>query len=257
MTTARHELTRPQSPSYDLTGKCVVVVGGKTGIGLGIAQAAHAAGASVTVASRRSASAVDHPELTPFEQIELDISDEDAVRAAFDTIGSLDHLLVAAGPTDGSWGAFMDEDMRGVRSYANSKFLGSWACARYAQPRLATDGSITFLTGGIAARAKVGMTAVTSTFAAVEALTRSLALELGPVRVNAIRPGFIDTDLWNFLSTTDAADVREKVRTSFPARRIGRPADVGHAAVFLMTNPYVTGTVLEVSGGEQLVDWQF
>jgi NAD(P)-dependent dehydrogenase (short-subunit alcohol dehydrogenase family) len=51
--------------------------------------------------------------------------------------------------------------------------------------------------------------------------------------------------------------VREKVRANFPARRIGRPADVGHAAVFLMTNPYVTGTVLEVSGGEQLVDWQF
>ncbi len=124
-------------------------------------------------------------------------------------------------------------------------------------PRLAADGSITFLTGGIAARSKLGMTAVTSTFAAVEALARSLALELGPVRVNAIRPGFIDTDLWNFLSKTDAADVREKVRANFPARRIGRPADVGHAAVFLMTNPYVTGTVLEVSGGEQLVDWQF
>jgi NAD(P)-dependent dehydrogenase (short-subunit alcohol dehydrogenase family) len=257
MATAQHEPTRPQSPSYDLTGKRVVVVGGKTGIGLGIAQAAHEAGASVTVASRRSASVTDHPELTPFEQIELDIGDEEVVRAAFDTIGGLDHLLVAAGPTDGSWGEFRDEDMRGVRSYANSKFLGSWACARYAHPRLASDGSITFLTGGIAARSKVGMTAVTSTFAAVEALTRSLALELGPVRVNAIRPGFIDTDLWNFLSTTDAADVREKVRANFPARRIGRPADVGHAAVFLMTNPYVTGTVLEVSGGEQLVDWQF
>jgi len=102
----------------------------------------------------------------------LDISDEDAVRSAFNAIGSLDHLLVAAGPTDGSWGAFMDEDMRGVRSYANSKFLGSWACARYAAPNLSSNGSITFLTGGIAARSKIGMTAVTSTFAAVEALAR-------------------------------------------------------------------------------------
>ncbi|MGO4135977.1 SDR family oxidoreductase [Rhizobium brockwellii] len=257
MTTAQNELKRSQSPSYDLTGKRVVVVGGKTGIGLGIAQAAHAAGASVTVASRRSASSADHPELAPFEQLVLDISDEDAVRASFDAIGSLDHLLVAAGPTDGSWGAFMDEDMRGARSYGNSKFLGSWACARYAAPKLSSNGSITFMTGGIAARSKIGMTSVTSTFAAVEALARSLALELGPIRVNVIRPGFIDTDLWNFLSPTDAADVREKVRANFPARRIGQPADVGHAAVFLMTNPYVTGTVLEVSGGEQLVDWQF
>ncbi|GES46076.1 hypothetical protein RsS62_53280 [Rhizobium dioscoreae] len=144
-----------------------------------------------------------------------------------------------------------------MRSYLNSKFLGSWACARYAALNLSSNGSVTFLTGGIAARSKIGMTAVTSTFAAVEALARSLALELGPIRVNAIRPGFIDTDLWNFLSPTDAADVREKVRANFPARRIGYPADVGHAAVFLMTNPYVTGTVLEVSGGETLVDWLF
>ena len=257
MTTVHSERARPQMPSHDLTGKRVVVVGGKTGIGLGVAQAAHAAGASVTVASRRSAPVADHPELAPFEQIRLDLGDEETIRDAFDAIGALDHLVVAAGPTDGTWGAFMDDDMRGVRSYTNAKYLGSWACARYATPRLSHDGSITFLTGGIAARPKVGMTSVTSAFAAVEALGRSLALELGPIRVNTIRPGFIDTDFWTFLSEADAAAVREKVRAKFPARRLGQAADVGHAAVFLMTNPYVTGTVLDVTGGEQLVDWAF
>ncbi len=257
MTTVQSERPRPQLPSYDLTGKRVVVVGGKTGIGLGVAQAAHAAGANVTVASRRSASVADHPELAPFEQIRLDIGDEEAVRAAFDTIGALDHLVVVAGPTDGSWGAFMDDDMRGVRSYTDAKYLGSWACARHAGRRLPPNGSITFLTGGIAARPKAGMTSVTSAFAAVEALGRSLALELGPIRVNTLRPGFIDTEFWTFLSETDAAAVRDKVRANFPARRLGQAADVGHAAVFLMTNPYVTGTVLDVTGGEQLVDWMF
>lgn len=254
MTTTQNQPAHAQVLSYDLTGKRVVVVGGKTGIGLGIAHAAHAAGASVTVASRRSTSAATHPELAPFSQVEFDMGDEAAVRNAFAKIGEFDHLLVVAGPTDGSWGTFMDEGMMGARSYADAKFFGSWACARYAS--FAADGSITFLTGGIAARSKIGMTAVTSAFAAVEALTRSLALELGPVRVNCIRPGFVETDLWNFLAE-DGAAVREKVRTNFPARRLGRPADIGHAAVFLMTNPYVTGTVLEVSGGEQLVDWQF
>ncbi len=134
--TSQTELRHPNSPSYDLTGKHVVVVGGKTGIGLGMDLAAHAAGARVTVASRRSASVADHPELAPFEQLVLDISDEDAVRVAFNSIGSLDHLLVAAGPTDGSWGSFMDEDMRGVRSYLNSKYLGSRRCrARSARAR--------------------------------------------------------------------------------------------------------------------------
>jgi NAD(P)-dependent dehydrogenase (short-subunit alcohol dehydrogenase family) len=255
--TEQSERTQQATPNYDLTGKRVVVVGGKAGIGLGIAQAAYAAGASVMVASRRSASVTDHPELAPFEQIRLDISDEGAVRAAFDAIGQLDHLVVAAGPTDGSWGAFMDDDMRGVLSYTTTKYLGSWACARYAAPRLAPHGSITLLTGGIAARPKLGMTSVTSAFAAVEALGRSLALELGPIRVNTIRPGFIDTDFWTILPEAVAAEVREKVRTTFPARRLGQPSDIGHAAVFLMTNPYVTGTVLDVTGGEQLVDWLF
>ncbi|MCJ2086429.1 SDR family oxidoreductase [Methylobacterium sp. E-005] len=258
MTHASLSRPDPTSPStYDLSGKRVVVVGGKTGIGLGIAKAAHRAGAAVTVASRRSVSAAERPDLAEFEQISLDIRDETAVRAAFETIGSLDHLVVTAGPELGSWGAFMDEDMRGLRSYLEGKFLGSWTCARHAAPRLPPGGSITLLTGGTAAKPKRGLTAVMATFAAVEAMSRSLALELGPVRVNTIRPGYVDTGLWDALPEAERADLREKVRANFPARHVGTIADIGHAAVFLMTNPYVTGSLLEVSGGELLVDWLF
>ena len=199
----------------------------------------------------------ERPDLALFEQVNLDLRDEASVRAAFEAIGPFDHLHVTAGTEAGSWGAFMDEDMRGVRSYMESKFLGSGACARHAAPRLAKDGSITFLTGGTGARAKLGLAAVTSVFSAVEALSGSLALELAPVRVNTIRPGFVETEWWNFLSEAQREEMRTKVRANFPARRLGTPADIGHAALFLMTNPYVTGTVLEVSGGELLVDWLF
>jgi NAD(P)-dependent dehydrogenase (short-subunit alcohol dehydrogenase family) len=246
-----------RSPTHDLTGQRVVVVGGKTGIGLGIARTAQAAGATVVVASRRNLSAEERPDLTSFEQVSLDLCDEASVRAAFEAIGSFDHLHVTAGSEAGSWGAFMDEDMRGVRSYMESKFLGSWACARHAARHLTEDGTITFLTGGTGARAKLGLAAVTSVFSAVEALSASLALELAPVRVNTIRPGFVETEWWNFLSKAQREELRAKVRAKFPARHLGTPADVGHAALFLMTNPYVTGTVLEVSGGELLVDWLF
>ncbi len=250
--------SRPRpTPTFDVTGKRVVVVGGKVGIGLGIAQAAKAAGATVTVASRRTVPVDRSPDLAGFEQVVLDVHDEAAVRDAFDRVGPVDHLVVAAGPEVGSSGRFMDEDMRGVRSFLEGKFLGTWACARYAAPHLATDGSITFLTGGTGTRSKLGFAAVTSSHAAVEALARSLALELAPVRVNTIRPGFIDTEMWNFLPAGKLDDLRAKVRETFPARRVGTAADVGHAAVFLMTNPYVTGSVVEVSGGELLVDWLF
>ena len=253
------QTTREPSPkrSEDLTGKRVVVVGGKVGMGLGIASAAHAAGAAVTVASRRKTSAEERPDLAEFEQMELDIRDEGAVRAAFETIEAFDHLVVTAAPDIMSWGNFMDEDMRGVRSYMEGKFLGSWACARYATPRLAPDGTITFLTGGTGARPKLGFAAVTPVLAAVEALSRSLALELAPIRVNTIRPGFIDTDMWSFLPDEEREGIRAKVREGLPARRVGTTGDIGHAALYLMTNPYVTGSVLEVSGGELLVDWLF
>jgi NAD(P)-dependent dehydrogenase (short-subunit alcohol dehydrogenase family) len=246
-----------QAASFSLTGKRVVVVGGKTAIGLGVATVAHAMGAAVTVASRRDVSAEKRPELAAFEQVVLDMSDEAGVREAFEAIGRFDHLVVTAGPALGSWGSFMDADMRGVRSYLEGKFLGSWACARHAAPHLARGGSITFLTGGTGARAKIGLAAVTSTFAAVESLSQSLALDLAPIRVNTLRPGFIDTEFWNVLPAADVENIREKVRAKFPVQRLGTAADVGHAAVFLMTNPYVTGTILNVNGGELLVDWAF
>jgi NAD(P)-dependent dehydrogenase (short-subunit alcohol dehydrogenase family) len=240
-------------PSLNLVGKKVVVVGGKTGIGLGIARGAQAAGATVVVASRRVASAESRPDLVGFQQVSLDMRDESAVRNSFETIGPFDHLVVTAAPDIGSWGSFMDADMSGVRSYMEGKFLGSWACARYAAPKLRPNGTITFLSGGMAARPKLGFTAVTSAFAAVEALASSLAVELAPTRVNTIRPGFIDTDMWAFLPAEVRAGLKKGVEASFPARRAGKVEDVAHAALFLMTNPYVTGTVLEVSGGENLV----
>lgn len=130
--------------SQDLTGTRVVVVGGKVGMGLGIARAARAAGATVIVASRRSASGEEQPDLADFEQVRLDVRDETAVREAFDAIGSIDHLVVTAAPDVGTWGHFMDDDMTGARSYMDGKFFGSWAGARYASPHLATAGSITF-----------------------------------------------------------------------------------------------------------------
>ena len=253
MTSTNNPQEATVASSLALSGKKVVVVGGKTGIGLGVALAARAAGATVVVASRRISSVEERPDLADFVQVTLDMRDESSVRAAFDTIGPLDHLVVTAAPDLGTWGTFMDADMQGVRSYVEGKFLGSWACARHGAPHVQAGGSITFLTGGMATRPKIGFAAVTSSFAAVEALSGSLALELAPTRVNTIRPGFIDTDMWSFLPAEQRDGLRKKVEATFPSRRAGKTQDIGHAALFLMTNPYVTGTVIEVSGGENLV----
>jgi NAD(P)-dependent dehydrogenase (short-subunit alcohol dehydrogenase family) len=222
-------------------------------MGLGAARAAAAAGAHVIVAGRRARAARSDAEHERFEHIVLDVTDETAVEAAFDAIGELDHLLVTAAPPPGSWRPFLEQDVAGVQRYVHAKLLGSWACARYAAPHLRAGGSITFLTGCAAIRPRAGSSIVTATFAAVEALAQALALELGPLRVNTIRPGLVDSAMWDFLDAAARERLRSAARTRFPARRIGTIDDIGHAAVFLMTNPYTTGIVLEVSGGEPLV----
>jgi NAD(P)-dependent dehydrogenase (short-subunit alcohol dehydrogenase family) len=247
--------SNPESASGgpSLVDQRVVVVGGTSGMGLGAVHAASARGAEVVVASRRVAKAEGvlgspSPEAT---QAVVDITDERSVIALFDRCGELDHLLVTASP--GSTGQFLDQDVAAAQRYMNGKFFGSWACARYAAPRMRPGGSITFLSGGLAVRPESGASMVTAAFGAVEALSRALAVELAPIRVNTIRPGFIDSPMWDFLDEEERERMREDRRRNSPARRVGEPADIGAAAAFLMTSPYITGTVLEVNGGEALV----
>src|SRR5262245_18359087 len=238
-----------------LHGQRVVIVGGTSGMGLGAVQAAVEAGASVVVAGRRREAERGgiEPEQRRTTHAQVDVTDEHSVRSLFEQVGTVDHLFVTATPPSRGSGRFLEQDVATAQSFMTGKFFGSWACARYAAPYIRRGGSITFLTGCASVRPQPGRTMVTAVFAALEAFSQALALELGPVRVNTIRPGIIDSEMWSFLDDGAREELRRKVRATFPARRIGTIEDIGHAAVFLMTNPYVTGAVLEVSGGEPLV----
>jgi NAD(P)-dependent dehydrogenase (short-subunit alcohol dehydrogenase family) len=238
-----------------LDGRRVVVVGGTSGMGRGAVTAAADAGAEVIAAGRRAAGERDAVAgAGRVEQAVVDMADEASVQALFEDVDRLDHLLVTAAPSPGSPGAFLEQDVAAARRYLDGKLLGSWACARYAAPRMPAGGSITFLTGAAAVRPSRGAAMVTTTFAALEALTRALALELGPLRVNAIRPGYTDSEMWSFLGDAGRRQLRRRVAAAMPVGRIGTVQDVGHAALFLMTNEQTTGAILEVSGGETLVD---
>jgi NAD(P)-dependent dehydrogenase (short-subunit alcohol dehydrogenase family) len=221
-------------------------------MGLAAATIAARAGAEVIVAGRRPPH--ERAGVAGIRHEVVDVTDEESVRALFDRVGAFDHLLVTAAPKPGSWGAFLQQDLAAAQEYMNSKFFGSWACARYAAPRLRPGGSITFLTGGAAVRPRAGSSMVSAAFAALETLCRGLAVELAPLRVNTLRPGYTDSDMWNFLDEPAREALRQKVRALMPVRRMGTTDDVGQAAVFLMTNPQVTGSVLDISGGETLVD---
>lgn len=233
-----------------LSGQRVVVVGGTSGMGLATARAAAAQGAEVLAAGRRPVAgreAVDG-----VRQAEVDVTDEASVRALFDAAGAVDHLFVSASP--GSPGPFLEQDLAAARTFLDGKLLGSWTCARYAAPRMPAGGSITFVTGAAVVRPSLGASMATAAFAAVEGLSRALALELGPLRVNTIRPGYTDSEMWSGLSDTERDQLRRRVAEAMPTRRMGTPEDIAHAAVFLMTSRQTTGAVLEVSGGETLVN---
>jgi NAD(P)-dependent dehydrogenase (short-subunit alcohol dehydrogenase family) len=233
-----------------MKGQRVVVVGGTSGMGLATVRAAAGLGAEVVSAGRRP---LTQRESVPgVEAAEVDVTDEESVRILFDRVGTLDHLLVTA--SAGTPGAFLDQDLARARSFMDGKFFGSWMCARYAAPGLAASGSITFVTGGAVVRPPAHGSMTSAAFAAVEALTRALAIELGPRRVNTIRPGYTDSDMWSYLPDARRRELRRRVSDAMPVGRMGTPDDIAHAALFLMTNPQVTGAVLEVTGGETLVN---
>jgi NAD(P)-dependent dehydrogenase (short-subunit alcohol dehydrogenase family) len=234
----------------DLAGQRVVVVGGTSGMGLATVRASLALGAEVVAAGRRPVAGRES--VAGVRQLEVDVTREESVRALFGAVGALDHLLVTA--SAGTPGAFLDQDLAAARTFMDGKFFGSWTCARFAAPVLRAGGSITFVTGGAVVRPPRNGSMITAAFAAVEALTRALAVELGPTRVNTIRPGYTDSDMWRFLTDQQRQDLRRRVADAMPVKRMGAPEDVAHAAVFLMTNPQVTGAVLEVTGGETLVN---
>jgi len=238
-----------------LAGTTVVVVGGTSGMGRAAAQAAAQAGADVVVAGRRAAA--NRPAIDAgagsVRHATVDNSDESSVKALYEEVGQLDHLLVTAAPAPGTWGPLLEQDLATARQYLDGKFWGSWLNARYAAAKLRPGGSVTFLTGCNVIRPIAGMAMVAASFGAVEAMTLALALELAPSRVNAIRPGLVDSEMWAVMPAEVKDDVFGKARERFPVGRVGTPEDIGNAALFLMTNSYVTGTVLEVSGGEPLV----
>jgi NAD(P)-dependent dehydrogenase (short-subunit alcohol dehydrogenase family) len=207
-------------------------------------------GAEVIAAGRRPLEGREP--LEGVTQARVDTTDEASVQALFDEVGELDHLFVSSSP--GAPGPMLEQDLAAARTFVDGKLLGSWMCARYAAPRMRAGGSITFVTGCAVLRPPRHAAMVVAAFAAVEALSRALALELGPLRVNTIRPGYTDSEMWSGLLAAERERLRQAVAAVVPVGRMGTPEDIAHAAVFLMANRQVTGAVLEVSGGEPLVE---
>ena len=122
-----------------------------------------------------------------------------------------------------------------------------------ARGQIAPGGSLTFLSGGEGHRGQPGTTLISAINAAIAGLTRGLAIELAPVRVNTLSPGTTDTPLWDRMSEADRAALFKRVADTLPVRRMGQAEDAAHAILFLMTNPFITGQVVRADGGGDLL----
>ena len=237
----------------DFSGQRVVVIGGSSGMGLAVAQAAAAAGAAVTIASsgqgRLDAALAQLPD--GCAAVVLDTRDEASVAAAFGRLGQLDHLIYTAG--DGVRPRPVTQvPLAEARALLDVRLWGSVAAVQHAAPRITAGGSIALTSGTIAVRPAAGAALASAGAAAVEGLVRGLAVELAPVRVNAVRPGAVRTPLWDALPEPQrtAALAAQAGRTL--TRTTGDPAEIAAAHCYLMGNRFVTGTVLTVDGGALL-----
>jgi NAD(P)-dependent dehydrogenase (short-subunit alcohol dehydrogenase family) len=235
-----------------LSGKTVVVIGGATGIGYAVAEAAREEGARVVVASSQAAN-VDAAVARlggGASGSAVDVSDEASVAGFFERIGRFDHLAFTAGDWGGSFFApTRDLDLAEAQAGFGVRFWGALTVAKHAIRTIAEEGSITLTGGMLAHRPMKGAPVVTAVAGAIEHLTRGLAVDLAPVRVNAVCPGIILTDRTKQLP--------EEMLKAFTARLpLPRGADPGEAAeayLYLMRGGYTTGQVLWVDGGGAVV----
>ena len=238
----------------DIAGQHIVIIGGTSGIGLAVAEAASKAGAAVVVASSRDASVAEALARLPpaAKGHRLDIRDEAAIAAFFEGIGEFDHLVFTAGESL-QLGAVRETEIAAAKAFFETRYWGAFMTAKHAAPRLRPGGSIVFTSGIAGQRPQTGWALGASICAAMEGLTRALAVELAPLRVNLVSPGFVRSPLWRNMADDARDALYESAGKSLPVGRVGEPADLAEAYLFLMRQGFATGQTMVVDGGGVLV----
>ena len=237
-----------------LTAKRVVVLGGTSGIGLAVVQAAAREGATPVVVSRDQTRVDATVALLPAgaEGFAVDVADEAAVKDLFKRIGPFDHLVFTAGESL-QLNTLAEMSLVAARQFFETRYWGALTASKYGAPLIRTGGSIVFSSGSAGARPQPGWALGASICMAMEGLTRALAVELAPVRVNLVTPGFVRTPLWRNIPEADREAMYAAAGEKLLVGRVGEAAEVAETYLFLMRQGFATGQSFVVDGGGVLV----
>jgi NAD(P)-dependent dehydrogenase (short-subunit alcohol dehydrogenase family) len=234
----------------------VVIIGGSSGIGLAAAEALLGQGAAVTIAGR-SPARLDSARRTlasrcrpaALRMVTADVAREDDVQRLFKDAGPVDHVVLTAADAVGAYQRIRSLDLAAARTMVDTKLSGALLVAKHAE----VAGSITVTSGIAAYRPAPGGSVVAAVNGALESLAYALALELAPVRVNVVSPGWVDTPIWDTIAGEAKSARLEAMAARLPVGRVGTPGDVAQAVLALIGNQFMTGTVVHVDGGQRLV----
>jgi NAD(P)-dependent dehydrogenase (short-subunit alcohol dehydrogenase family) len=237
-----------------LREKRVVILGGSSGIGLAVAEQATAQGASLVIASS-NARRIEQAIKSLGKNVEgktLDLTDERAIESFFQGLGTFDHLVFTAGDAL-QLGELASTDLREARQAFELRYWAAVAAVKYGSPQLRNGGSIVLTTGIAGQRPRKGWVLGASVCGSIEALTRALAVELAPIRVNAVSPGVVRTNLWQNMREEDRNSLYESVGKSLLVGRVGEASEIARTYLYLMQGGFTTGQIIVVDGGTLLV----
>jgi NAD(P)-dependent dehydrogenase (short-subunit alcohol dehydrogenase family) len=182
----------------------------------------------------------------------VDLTDEQQIRSFFTRIGEFDHLVYTAGENI-RLSYLGDTRLDEARVYFNIRYWGAFMAVKYAYPHIRKEGSIVLTSGIASQRPGAGWSLGASICAAMEGFTRAMAVELAPVRVNAVSPGIVRTNLWSSLADADRDAMYAQTANALPTKRIGEADELAQTYLYLMHQPFSTGQILTIDGGALLV----
>jgi NAD(P)-dependent dehydrogenase (short-subunit alcohol dehydrogenase family) len=235
----------------------VVVVGGSSGIGLGVAAVALERGAQVVLVGRSQSKLLEASKAlgspTRVQTIAADVTQEQQVAGLFAQVGAFDHLVITRGvvPVDAPIATF---DLDVARRFIDVMLVSAISLVKHAQGKLSSTGSITLTSGISKDRPSVpGGSVVAAVAGSFGYLARQLAMEIAPARVNVVSPGWVDTPMWDDIVGPAKTGLWQEMASRLPAGRIASVSDIALAYVYLMESEFTTGTVLDIDGGHALV----